>query len=1402
MRFTFNWKFFLLSVGLLLAVLAGLHFLHRWQVGQQTGVFLREADAAKAANDPAREMGYLRRYLMAQPGDIEQRERLVRLTATTATTKNEHMAAFLALEGVLQRDPNRTSLRRFTFEFAIKLGYAQEAKTQLTELLRTTPDDAELEERMAYLLAYERNYTAAAEWYQKAYTHKPDMLVAYAGHAAMLRLKLNKVDAADQVFEAMVKANAGDFHAHLYRAKYGRDYNKPDWATTGLAEARKLAPDELDVILAVVTDARFAARSATTKAEAEADRAEARAEIDRGLTLHAKSVPLLLARAELEADVGGPTAGAKSLTAAIAVVPEEKALLFPLADYQIEDADADAATVTLDQLQKLNASPPAVDYERARVLMLRERWAEAVKGLLAVRRAVVTDQTLARKASLMLGRCYEQLGEPDRQLEAFTQAVPDDVSEAQWALAIGGQASAHAALGRRGEALAAALKVADRLKTGWATVARLRLIETLDRPADRRDWSEAERAVKFANLQQPDTTDAKLLTADLLLFQEKADEAKAIVEKLFAERPKEPAVWVAKAATEARAGSRADAVRLLRRGRTELDDPFELRLAEASYVADPEDPDAGKKLLALADGADRYPPVVRRRLLRGLAEASATAGAGKTAGSLWDAVVGVQPDDLSAHLRRFDWALLAGDEDGMVKVEEEIRRIDGTAGTSARMAKALRLLWRAQKKSDPSGLDEALALFDALERDRARWQRVPLGKALVLDLQGKPDAALPYYERAVAAGEKSPDALRRLMALLAAKGRFAEANAVLTDLPDAAISSPEARRLAAEVSLRADSSPRRALELAARAVPADSKNPADLMWLGRLLYAGKDRDGAEKAFRRAVAAKPDDPDGWMLVIDLLLAGNRRDDARKEYEAGRKAVRADAVGLFAARGLATLGQPDEAKEAFAKLRKERPDDLAVLQSEAQFLTGVGQLEAARAAWGRVIDLGSASAEEKQFARQMLGLCFAVDADYTVAKRAVEVLGLDPSGLKEGVAPATPAERRSQAMAMAARRDRAGVLAAIRLLEAADRLEPNDQFLLATLYQRVSDDKGVRKAMSGLLSVADPNPLYLAVYARWLIDRDSPKEAEPLVARLEKAQPDAVVTGELRVRLAAALNDRTAAGAAFKKMAERPNPAALQLGVIAEQSGLLAEAEGQYRAVAEAGKKDRPTAVFPLVGFLARHGRLGEALPLLEAAWKAAPPTAVGQACVEALTAAVSPAKEDVTKVVRWLEAAHAKAAAGDSPALTMALAYARNLQGDFDAAAMLYEGLVSGGRTDPLALNNLAYLRSARQGKHDDALALIEKAKAVAGPLPDLLDTEALIRLNRGREGDAKTARDLLLDVTAMAPSGAAYFHLAMAEEKLKNSLDSKAALAEARRRKLTAADLHPLERGEFGRLFP
>jgi cellulose synthase operon protein C len=140
---------------------------------------------------------------------------------------------------------------------------------------------------------------------------------------------------------------------------------------------------------------------------------------------------------------------------------------------------------------------------------------------------------------------------------------------------------------------------------------------------------------------------------------------------------------------------------------------------------------------------------------------------------------------------------------------------------------------------------------------------------------------------------------------------------------------------------------------------------------------------------------------------------------------------------------------------------------------------------------------------------------------------------------------------------------------------------------------------------------------------------------------------------------------------------------------------------------------------------------------------------------------------------------------------------RNLQGDYAASKSLYRAAIGANARDVVALNNLAFLISATEGKHDEALALIERAKRVGGPLPELLDTEALVRLN---SKDFAAARRLLEVVVTEAPTGSAYYHLAQTELAAGRKLEARRAWQQAAELGFKFADLHPLERPEFERV--
>jgi tetratricopeptide (TPR) repeat protein len=690
-----------------------------------------------------------------------------------------------------------------------------------------------------------------------------------------------------------------------------------------------------------------------------------------------------------------------------------------------------------------------------------------------------------------------------------------------------------------------------------------------------------------------------------------------------------------------------------------------------------------------------------------------------------------------------------------------------------------------------------MALLDALERERSGWSRVALGQALVHDLNANTDAALAKYRQAVDLGDSNPDALRRLMMLLGAKGRFAEVQEVHRRLSGAAAADPEVQRVAAEASLRTDN-PKQALELAVRAVPEDSANPQDHLWLGQVAWAAGDRAKAEARFRKAVALRPDALDGWLILVRFLAAADRKDDAATALDEARAKVAAADRALLVALGSAQLGKVEEAAAAFRQARSERPGDLRTTQAEAEFLFQSGDLGKAQEAFRRIVDMKAASAEDKEFAYRMLALALAADRDYATSRQALKVLGLlEGDALRPPTGNESPAERRTRATVLALQRDRASKLRAVELLAGlGEAATPADLFLLAQLHHAVGDRPRVRVVMADLLRKADKVPLYVAFYADWLLRDGDAREAEVWVKRLEAIQPDALPTAELKARLLAARKDLKSARAVLVPRAEAPGAPVGRIARVCEEVGLYEDAERLFRQYAEQNRVAQPRAVLAVAAFYGRRGRAADALRVCAEVRPALPAPAWGEVAVHALYAAPALAAADAAEVAGWLEEA-AKAPGPHRAAVTQLLASVRNLQGDYRAAMALYREAIAADPRDALAMNNLAYLLSAQEGKHDDALRLLEQAKRVIGPVPDLLDTEALVLLNKG---EAEAARKLLEAVVAEAPSGPAYFHLARAGLASKRDLEARVAWRRAAGLGLRPADLHPLERPEYERL--
>ncbi len=1435
MRVSVNWRFLLGFLVALVVGFAGLHFLHRYQVRQQAGAFLIQADAARDATpaNTEREMAYLQRYLVSRPNANEERERFARLLGASAKSSKQLQNAFIVIEDVLRRDPARDSLRKFGVEIALNpnLQLTAEAKGHLEILRGKKPDDGELENLYAYCLGRDGNFQESAELYERAYTHKPDQITAYDSRAFLLREKLSKPDEADKVIRLMVEKNPDLYLAHFLQARYWRSCGKLEAAAASTALAQRKSPNELPAVLfsAELSLEMCRKLSQTRRPEdikvAEGKLAEARLELERNIPLHAKSADLhllYLLKARMEPT---PRAAVEALQAGLRASPDNPDLLESLADYQIQSKDSAEAVAALNKLEKMGIPPDRLAFNRANLLILKEDWVLAAESFETVRRNSVGNPQRLRLASLRAGECYEEIGETDRRLEAFTRAIPDDSSDPIWVAALMGQARAYTAMGRIEDALVTYQKLVDHEELGkiattaLVQVARLQVVlvlRTVD-PA-KQDWKLAEQAVTLAVQTFPEEIEVLLIQSDLHVLRNRPAEASKIVEALFAKWPKDPAVWIAKASQQYREVSHEAGVAFLERGRRELGDSVEMRLAQARFMTDPKFADAGKRMAALGEQTDKFTKSGCRRLYRGLAELAGQSGNAELAATFWDRVVQVQPSDLAAHLIRFDRFLKADDEANLELVLADIRRVDGENGASRRASLAYHRIWDAQRKAKqnlPNAeiLDEALVLLDSLERDRPNWSRVPLGKARVWDLRNNRDEALTQYRRAVDRGVSDPQILRRLVELLAAKGQFTEANDVLSKLPDSASGSADTQRLAAEISLET-ANPKRALELAAKAIPSDSKNPSDWLWLGRVRDRAGDRAGAGQAYQQAVTLNPKAPDGWLMLIQNLATASKTNppdfaEAKAKIELAAKEVPESVRTLLLAQCNELIGQYKQAQELYLKARLEKPNDPRVQYAEADFLMKTMQWASAREAWERLIPLTGASAEDKAFAKKMFAICFAADPDYATSQKAVDILEMVPGGeLKNPITNETSAQRLTRAQALAMQRDRPSKLFAAGLFEGERaNLTPADRFMLAKLYTQLGERKKVRTTMLELLTTSERSPLqlaYLTFFTTWLTDLQDYTEAAIWQTKLEQLQPDAPRTAELQIRILAGKKNLPAAKAALQKLADKPNAQLGAIAQLAERVGLLTEAEEYYKKFEVANQAKRPEVVLARAEFYGRNNRLKEAMEICDRAWENCSPLVVAQASISILASGEpGEIRESIVRVTKKIdEATQTKGI--PKAAVQSQMAFLRNLAGDYDGAITIFQSQASadqpgvpGKQARALALNNLAYLMAVHRRQHDDALAQIKVARGLIGDNADLLDTQALVLMHRGTKADYEEARPLLEGIVAAAPSGVAYFHLALLEKKQNKKAEKLIAWQDANRLLLKASDLHPMERRDY-----
>jgi len=831
-----------------------------------------------------------------------------------------------------------------------------------------------------------------------------------------------------------------------------------------------------------------------------------------------------------------------------------------------------------------------------------------------------------------------------------------------------------------------------------------------------------------------------------------------------------------------RQGNAAGAQHTLAEAQRKLGDQFDFHLARIRMTTDAASPERGQVLEQTERELHHFNTEEQCELLAGLANAWQRRGDKAQAERLWNELAERRPQDLRTQLALFDLALQSGNAAALQRAVESLRRIEGEEGAVWRYCEAARLLALA-KQGDTTGLAKARWRISEAGARRPDWSNVPLLEAEIADLQGKPETALEYYLRALALGSCPPAAAHRLVQLLYERRRYLDADDVLRKLQAAGPLPAELGRLAAEISLH-NRDPQRALTLAQNAVAAQPTDYRNYLWLGFSLGSSGRAGEAEAAFRHAVKLAGRVPETWVALIDYLTRTRQMEKVQTALLEARGMLLSEEGRLGLAQCYELAGDRGRAAELYQTLLQERPNDALILRTVASFHLRGGELRQAKPFLSNML-ANSVRAPESDvcWARRNLAIALTAEGTYEKFQEAMALLAINDKVDGESVE-----NRRARATLLATQGSRQPE--ALRLLEELDDMQvltADDQFLLARLNESKGNWTTAGRILFLLLGENPNNPQILAHYARILLHRGDLQESSLIVGRLEKLQPGAIGTVEIKARLLHAQAKDDEALALLRGFVQgKPAEDLPAMAALLEELGQPIPAEQLFRNYATRSKQAE--SVLVLAGFLARHTRTREALDLCERAWRTCPLEDVAQACVVVLYR--SPADEALRERV----ALQLQARLRDNPnhpALLFNLANIRSLQERLDEAESLYRQVIRVDSQNAGALNNLAYLLAMGGGRVPEAQALIDRAIAIAGPSPDRQDTRAMIQM---AQGSSNRAIETLEQVVATSPTPSRYFHLAQAFMMGQNRTAAAASMQTATKLGLGPESVHPLER--------
>jgi len=1298
-------------------------------------------------------------------------------------------------------------------------------------------------------------------------TRAAQRLEAYQRLASLLRKTPRHEKEADQLIEEMVDSDRENYQVYLERGRYRSlqaqaetDSRRSQLLATAREDFQKaasLAPGVPEIVLEL----------AKTVATDKAGRSNARQILENGLNAAPKSVELYQALANIALEDGQADEAIATLERGLKAQPESLQLHLVLAEILAQHGSAGKLLLQIEELKKLGCALNYIQYFMANYHAILHQYQKARQILVPLLAEMNSRSRLAVQVNLLLARCYSQLGETQMEQDAYgrvlsassgnvgaklgyinTQMQQGDLDSAiqGYQELVGRVPEARTALARllitRNRQRSAVERdwdeverlVDDAGKTAPDSVAPLVLRADLVLARDPTKIAEARTILREARKRFAKDKGVELWTAEARVISE---------------------AWNAQADPIAKQKNLNDALALLDEAQRQIGDQVEIRLQRAQLWVAKMGPQAGPGLSELAQNIETFSKDDRRKLLYALAGELVRLQNFEQAIRLWSQLAEDDPGDIRLRSILVDLAIQLGNKEEIEKNIAQIERIEGDEGIQSRYWKVRYSIWQINQVGDPKTRQElrskARASLTELRARRPDWSIIPRTLAGLdeqeLEQGGldekqkreKLESIVSTYIEAINLGQRDSVIVGHTVELLFAQGRGSEALALFNRIPLPSQPASDLRRKVAQIAV--DHQDFEGAETMARkTVAANPGSFKDRLWLVEILQARGLQAAAEQELRNAVDLSKGDPDRWIAMVRWYSVSTKQPDkAEQTIREAEKNLPKAKTPMALAQCCELMAQYEAANNEAAKVKKwygeaekwyekdraAQPNDLPITRRLTDFFIRTKQLEKVSSLLNAVLKNGDGkNSNLTVWARRMLALTLAS--------------GTDPKRLKEALSLVEPRDEPAQAGANATE-DPDDLRILTRVLEAQGTPEhraravkllqslvtqniatAEDRFRLARLMDTGGDWPGARELYRELIARTDNvrdletlnrRPIYLSHFANALLRHHQPgddqnlAEVDVVIGKLKRLQPNTLEVLALEVERLRLQNQLEKVDELLQSFASRPD---LTLGAHAKIAE-TAEALGRFELAEKLCQgivnrwPDLPQAKVALIAFLARRGRVKDALDLCEPLWKAGrEPETLARLSFGALVAAsnskVPNAKDpaQVSRVADWLEQAVAKNPT--STTLLLGLANLREQQGRYPDAEKLYKRAIDNGDRGGISHNNLAWLMAFedRNGM-TAALEYINQAIGLRGRMPDFLDTRGIIYLTAG---DKQRAIQDLEDAVAGDPAPEKFFHLAQAYLQVHDKEKAKQNLEKAKSKGLAPSKLHPLEVPAYGKV--